>query len=172
MSLRTITPQKSHRKRKFCSTKLSDILKGWQKYIQSNAATTAAVLDKVKLTCILPPAFHHTSKFHHVHWSWCQSDRCHLDEAKVCMYTLKSHGQNSWSPVTLLMREAKTSYVYWILKPHGQSSTFSVRLLPCEAKLSYIYLIWKPVFHYLFSVGPKQLCELVHLRCTWEAGTF
>ena len=33
--------------------------------------------------------------------------------------------------------------------------------------------ILKPasVFHYLPSVGPKQLCALAHLGCTREAGT-
>ena len=70
MSIHQSHYKESHWNRKFCKTKLSDILKWWQKYIPSHAATTV-VLDKAKLTHIVPLAFHHTSKFHYVHWSWC-----------------------------------------------------------------------------------------------------
>ena len=56
---------------------------------------------------------------------WSPSDQSQTITAEVeprYVYSiLKPHGQNSRSPVRLLLSEAKPSYVYSILKPHGQS---------------------------------------------------
>ena len=58
-----------------------------------------------------------------------------------------------------LSGEAKLSYVYDNIR---QS----------KAKLSYLWLSKLIlVFYHLPNVGPKQLCALIHLGCTHEAGT-
>ena len=62
-------PKKSHRNKNFHWTKFSDVFQGWQKYIQSHTYATE-VLGKAKVTGILRPASHQTSKFDHGHWSW------------------------------------------------------------------------------------------------------
>ena len=63
---------------------------------------------------------------------------------------LKPTGQNSRSPVRLLLSEAKPSYVYSILKPHGQSFVPLKQVLP---NTSYFIISSPP------SNVPKQLCE-------------
>ena len=89
-----------------------------------------------------------------------------LSEAKPSyIYSIwKPHGQSSKSKVRLLLSEVRPIYLYLILKPHGQSSKSPVRLLPYEGKLSYVYTIL--IEHQLSRVHPKQLCELAHLGCT------
>ena len=59
---------------------------------------------------------------------------------------------DSWDP----WGKAKLSYIQYIIRQG-------------EAELRILELM--SVFHLLPSVGPKQLCALVHLGCTPEVGT-
>ena len=77
---------------------------------------------------------------------------------KVAWHVLRVKNIHSWSPPDPLgpWDEEKASYIHYDIRRE-------------EAKRR----ILKPasVFHYLPSVGPKQLCALAHLGCTREAGT-
>ena len=59
---------------------------------------------------------------------------------------------DSWDPCG----KAKSSYVHYIIR---------------QGKAELRILELTSVFHYLPSVGPKQLCALAHLGCTREANT-
>ena len=77
---------------------------------------------------------------------------------KVAWHVLRVKNIHSWSPPDPLgpWDEEKASYIHYDIRRE-------------EAKRR----ILKPasVFHYLPSVGPKQLCALAHLGCTREVGT-
>ena len=59
---------------------------------------------------------------------------------------------NTWDP----WGKVKLRYVHYIIR---------------QGKAELRILELSSVFHHLPSVGPKQLCALAHLRCTFEAGT-
>ena len=70
-----------------------------------------------------------------------QSDRCRRGKAKVCILDFKSTWSEFKMPSQTAPARAKPRCVCSILKPHGQSSKSPIRLLLRKAKLSYVYSI-------------------------------